>query len=59
MFDDVWSQKGYLAPYMTSYFFNLQITRSDTRPHIKWAVSLLIADGHFNLPVFAIVKYFR
>ena len=30
-------------------FFNLQITRSDIR-HIKWAVSLVIAYGHFNLP---------
>ena len=31
-------------------FLNLQITRSDIRPHIKWAVSLVIAYGHFNLP---------
>ena len=30
-------------------FLNLQITRSDVRPHIKWAVSLVIAYGHFNL----------
>ena len=30
-------------------FLNLQITRSDIRPHIKWAVSLVIAYGHFNL----------
>ena len=31
-------------------FLNLQVTRSDMRPHIKWAVSLVIAYGHFNLP---------
>ena len=35
---------------MTILFLNLQITRSDIRPHIKWAVSLVIAYGHFNLP---------
>ena len=35
---------------MTILFLNLQITRSDIRPHIKWAVSLMIAYGHFNLP---------
>ena len=27
-----------------------QNTRSDTWPHVKWAVSLVITDGHFNLP---------
>ena len=31
-------------------FLNSQITRSDIRPHIKWAVSLVIAYGHFSLP---------
>ena len=31
-------------------FLNLQIIRSDIRPHIKWVVSLVIAYGHFNLP---------
>ena len=30
-------------------FLDLQITRSDIRPHINWAVSLVIAHGHFNL----------
>ena len=35
---------------ITILFLNLQITRSDIRPHIKWAVSLVIAYGHFNLP---------
>ena len=28
---------------------NLQITRSDIRPHIKWVVRLVTAYGHFNL----------
>ena len=28
---------------MTIPFLNLQITRSDIRPHIKWAVSLVTA----------------
>ena len=31
-------------------FLNWQITRSDIWPHIKWAVSLVIAYGHFNFP---------
>ena len=25
--------------------------KSDIRPHINWAVSLVIAYGHFNLPL--------
>ena len=29
------------------FFLNLQTTRLDMRPHIKWAVSLMIAFGHF------------
>ena len=29
---------------------NLQVTKSDIRPHIKLAVSLVITHGHFNLP---------
>ena len=28
----------------------LQITKSDIRPQVQWTVSLVIADGHFNLP---------
>ena len=31
-------------------FLNLQITGTDIRPHIKWAVHLVIVCGHFNLP---------
>ena len=30
--------------------FALQITRADKRPPVKWAVNLVIAYGHFNLP---------
>ena len=35
---------------MAILFLNLQITRLDIRPHIKWAVILVIAYGHFNIP---------
>ena len=31
-------------------FLNMQITRSDIRPYIKWAFSLVIIYGHFSLP---------
>ena len=34
--------------YMTSFSFVSQITRSDTTPHIKLTVSLVITDDHFN-----------
>ena len=37
----------HVQPY---FFLNLQVTESDIRPHIKWAVSLVITYGHFNLP---------
>ena len=43
--------KGQSVSCMTILFFlNLQHTRSDIRPHIKWAVSLTILYGHFNIP---------
>ena len=35
---------------MTIHFLDLQITRSDIRPHIKRAVSLVSAYDHFYLP---------
>ena len=35
---------------LTMLFLNLQIAKSDIRPHINLAVSLEIAYGHFNLP---------
>ena len=31
-------------------FLHLQITIADIRAHLKWAVNLVIAYGHFNLP---------
>ena len=31
-------------------FMSLLITKSNIRPGVKWAGSLAIADGHFNLP---------
>ena len=34
---------------MTILYLNLQITRSDIRPHIKLAVSLVITYCHFSL----------
>ena len=34
---------------MTTLFLSLQITK-DSRPPVKWAVNLVIADGHFNFP---------
>ena len=42
LFNDTWSQYGHSVPCMTILFINLQISRSDIRPHIKWAVSLVI-----------------
>ena len=50
LFCDTLSQKGHLVSCMTIHVPNLQITRSDIRPHIKWVVRLVTAYGHFNLP---------
>ena len=50
LFCDTLSQKGHLVSHMTILVPNLQITRSDIRPHIKWVVCLVIAYGHFTLP---------
>ena len=50
LFCDTLSQKGHLVSCMTILVPNLQITRSDIRPHIKWVVHLVTAYGHFNLP---------
>ena len=47
---DTWSQQGHWVLCIATLFLELQITRSDSRPHIKWAVSLVIAYGHFNFP---------
>ena len=43
------ASKGQSVSCMPILFFHLQITKSDIRPHEKWAVSQVIADGHFNL----------
>ena len=48
LFNDTWSRWGHSVSCMTTLSWNLQITRSDIRPHIKWAVSRVIAYGHFN-----------
>ena len=48
---DVWFMCGHtLVPW-------LQSTRSDIRPQVKWVVSLIIADGHFNLPQESLCVY--
>ena len=49
LFNDTWTVRTYVVMY-DHIFLNLQITRLDIRPHIKWAVNLVIAYGHFNLP---------
>ena len=36
--------------YDHTFYKQVQISRSDIRPHIKWAVSLVIAYGHFDFP---------
>ena len=38
------------AKYDRTLFYTLQITRSGIRPHVKWPVSPVIADGRFDLP---------
>ena len=35
----------------TSHSLNLQIARSYTRRYVTWALSLVAADDHFNLPL--------
>ena len=32
------------------FFYACKIPRSDIRPYIKWAVGLVVAYGHLNLP---------
>ena len=50
LLNDTWSQQGHSVSCITILFPNLQIIRSDIRPHTKWAVSLVIAYGRFNHP---------
>ena len=47
LFNDTWCHEGHSVSCMTILFLNLQITKTDIRPHIKWAVSMVIAYGHF------------
>ena len=52
LFNDTWSQVS-VRTFGVMYdhiYLNLQITRSDIGPHIKWAVSLVFTYGHFHLP---------
>ena len=39
-----------LGTSMDILFSMLENHQKDTRPQLKWTVSLVIADGHFNLP---------
>ena len=50
LFNDTSSQLGHSVSCKTILLLNLQITRSDVTPDIKWAVSLVNAYGCFNLP---------
>ena len=43
--------------YNHIFFLNLQFTISDIRPHIKLAVRLVIAYGHFALPQVFVCMY--
>ena len=36
--------------YDHTIFCVCKSSKSHIRPQVKWAVSLVIADGHFNLP---------
>ena len=47
-FIDNWSQAGHSVSCMTILY--LQMITSETRPHVKWVVNLVIAYGHFNVP---------
>ena len=55
LFNDTWS---HLVMYDHT-FLNLQITRSDIRPHIMWAVSLMIVYDHFNPPYGFVLGMYR
>ena len=45
-----WSLLDHVVSCMTILILSLQITRADIKPQVKWAVNLVIVDGHFNLP---------
>ena len=44
LINDIFSQRGMRGH---TFFVYLQITKSDTRRHLKSAPSLVIEDGHF------------
>ena len=48
LFNDTRSQRGHSVSCMIILFLNLQITTSDIRLHIKWAVGLVNAYSHFK-----------
>ena len=50
LFNATWSLEGHSVSCMTILSLNFQIARSDIRSNVKWAVGLVIAYGHFNLP---------
>ena len=49
LFNDTWSHQGHSVSWPSS-FLCLQITDSNLRSQVKWAVRDETADGHFNLP---------
>ena len=51
-FNDIWSQQGHSVSCVTISFPCLQITKSDIRPQVTWAVNLVIADGQLILKRF-------
>ena len=51
LFNDTWSLQGHMLLCITILYFmfaNHQIRHIE--PQAKWAVSLVIANGHLNLP---------
>ena len=49
-FNALVSVRTFGVMYDHTFYKQVQISRSDIRPHMKWVVSLTIAYGHFNLP---------
>ena len=50
LFNDIWSQQGHSVLCMAILFSLIAMTRSNIKPHNKMPVSLVIVDGHVNLP---------
>ena len=49
LLNDTWSQYGHLVSIIYMYSM-LHITKSDINPQVNWTISLVSADGHFNIP---------